>query len=158
MTVFHGSNIGFDRVSLDFAKERRDFGRGFYTTTIQKQAKGWAQDLCLRFKNKDAFLYTFEFNMTDLNCKSFEGISEEWLSFIIKNRMQGGVQHNYDAVQGPVANDRVLPTITLLLNERYEVDEALKRLAFYRLNDRISIHSEKALHHLSFMEKISWKL
>jgi hypothetical protein len=108
MTIFHGSNIDFDRVSLEFAKDRRDFGRGFYTTTIREQAEKWAHDLCIRHKTENAFLYIFEFNKVDLNGKLFDGVSEEWLRFIISNRKQGGVQHDYDIVQGPVANDRIL--------------------------------------------------
>ncbi|MDR0720404.1 MAG: DUF3990 domain-containing protein [Treponema sp.] len=46
MKVFHGTNADFDRVSLDFAKDRRDFGRGFYTTTIREQAADWAESIC----------------------------------------------------------------------------------------------------------------
>jgi hypothetical protein len=38
MILYHGSNVNFDTVSLDFAKDKRDFGRGFYTTTIKEQA------------------------------------------------------------------------------------------------------------------------
>lgn len=30
----------FDKVSLDFAKDRRDFGKGFYTTTL-KEKTSW---------------------------------------------------------------------------------------------------------------------
>jgi hypothetical protein len=157
MTVFHGSNVDFDKVSLDFAKGRRDFGRGFYTTTIRGQAEEWARDLCLRYKAGNAFLYTFEFTRVDLNCKLFDGISEEWLRFIIRNRTRDGVQHNYDIVQGPVANDRIFPTITLFLNGRYDIEYTLKQLSFFRPNDQLSVHSEKALRNLSLVEKRSWK-
>jgi hypothetical protein len=30
MTVFHGSNADFGKVSLDFTKDRRDFGKGLW--------------------------------------------------------------------------------------------------------------------------------
>ncbi|GHT67982.1 hypothetical protein FACS1894110_14530 [Spirochaetia bacterium] len=158
MTVFHGSNIDFDKVSLDFAKDRRDFGKGFYTTTIREQAVLWAQDLCLRYKTEKAFLYEFEFSKINLNGKVFDGISEEWLNFIINNRIQGGIQHNYDVVQGPVANDRIYPTITLFLNGRYDVEYTLKKLAFFKPNNQLSIHSPNALSNLVLKEKTSWKL
>jgi hypothetical protein len=61
MTLFHGTNVSFDEVSLDFAKDRRDFGRGFYTTTIREQAADWAEVMCRRYKTETAYLYTFEF-------------------------------------------------------------------------------------------------
>jgi hypothetical protein len=157
MTVYHGSNIDFDKVSLDFSKDRRDFGRGFYTTTLREQAEEWARDLCIRYKTEDAFLYVFEFNKVDLNCKLFDGISEEWLHFIIRNRKQGGIQHDYDVVQGPVANDNIFPTITLFLSGRYDVEDTLKRLSFFRPNDQLSVLSEKALSNLSLVEKRTWK-
>jgi hypothetical protein len=97
MTVFHGSNVDFDKVSLDFAKDRRDFGIGFYTTTIREQAKAWARDLCIRHKTEN-------------------------------------------------------------LNGRYDVEYTLKQLSFFRPNDQLSVHSEKALCNLSLVEKRSWKL
>jgi hypothetical protein len=89
MTIFHGSNVDFDRVSLDFAKDKRDFGRGFYTTTIREQAEEWARDL--------------------------------------------------------------------FLNGRYDAEYTLKRLAYFKPNHQLSIHSAKALSNLVFKEKIAWK-
>ncbi|MDR0609874.1 MAG: DUF3990 domain-containing protein [Planctomycetaceae bacterium] len=56
MILFHGSNICFDDVSLDFAKAKRDFGKGFYTTTIKEQATSWAENLCRRHKTTTAYL------------------------------------------------------------------------------------------------------
>jgi hypothetical protein len=158
MRLFHGSNAGFDRVSLDFAKDRRDFGRGFYTTMIREQAIVWARDLCFRYKAETAFLYEFEFSMTNLNCKIFDDISAEWLNFIVKNRIQGGIQHDYDVVQGPIANDRIYPTITLFLNGRYDVEYTLKQLRYFKPNHQLSIHSAQALSNLVFKEKITWKI
>ncbi|MDR1078698.1 MAG: DUF3990 domain-containing protein [Propionibacteriaceae bacterium] len=39
LTLFHGSNTVFDQVELSQSRNRRDFGRGFYTTTIRGQAE-----------------------------------------------------------------------------------------------------------------------
>jgi hypothetical protein len=158
MTLFHGSNVGFDRVLLDFAKDRRDFGRGFYTTMIKEQAALWARDLCLRYKTETAFLYEFEFSTTNLKYKIFDDISAEWLNFIVNNRIQGGIQHDYDVVQGPVANDRIYPTITLFLNGRYDIEYTLKRLMYFKPNHQLSIHSAKALSGLVLKEKNAWKI
>jgi hypothetical protein len=157
MTIFHGSNIDFEKVSLDFAKDRRDFGRGFYTTTIKEQAEAWVRDLYIRYTTEIAFLYEFEFFIANLNCKIFDGISKEWLNFIIQNRIIGGIQHDYDVVQVPVANDRMYPIITLFLNGRYDVEYTLKQLAYFKPSRQLSIHSVKALSNLALKEKITWK-
>jgi hypothetical protein len=83
--------------------------------------------------------------------------AEEWLRFIIRNRKQGGIQHDYEVVQGPVANDKIFPTIALFLNGRYDVEYTLNQLSFFRPNDQLSVHSEKALCNLSLVDKRSWK-
>ena len=38
LTLYHGSNAVFDEISLEKSRNRRDFGRGFYTTTVREQA------------------------------------------------------------------------------------------------------------------------
>ncbi|GBU26329.1 hypothetical protein R83H12_03025 [Fibrobacteria bacterium R8-3-H12] len=43
MILYHGSNCEFDIISLEKSKNNRDFGRGFYTTTIEEQAREWAE-------------------------------------------------------------------------------------------------------------------
>ena len=45
LILFHGSNYNFDTVDLSKSKDRRDFGRGFYTTTLSEQAEDWAATL-----------------------------------------------------------------------------------------------------------------
>ena len=37
LTLYHGSNYSFDTVDLSKSKDKRDFGRGFYTTTLREQ-------------------------------------------------------------------------------------------------------------------------
>ncbi|MDR1807637.1 MAG: DUF3990 domain-containing protein [Propionibacteriaceae bacterium] len=40
--LYHGSNAWFDRPLLSAGRNRRDFGIGFYTTTLRAQAEDWA--------------------------------------------------------------------------------------------------------------------
>jgi hypothetical protein len=128
MTVFHGSNADFNRVSLDFAKDRRDFGRGFYTTTIREQAADWAEVICRRYITKTAYLYEFEFSAVSLAVKTFDTMTKDWLNFILENRIKGGVQHSFDIVTGPVANDRTVNTLNLYLDGELSLEETLNRL------------------------------
>jgi hypothetical protein len=158
MTVFHGSNIGFDRVLLSFAKERRDFGRGFYTTTIREQAADWAEILCRRYKTRKAYLYELEFSLTGLAVKTFDAMTKEWLDFILENRLKGGIVHNYDVVTGPVANDRTVNTLNLYLENELTLEETLNRLTYMYANNQISIHTERALCNAVFIRRAEWKL
>jgi hypothetical protein len=43
MALYHGTNKRLEAVDLAMSRDRRDFGRGFYTTTIQEQAERWAR-------------------------------------------------------------------------------------------------------------------
>jgi hypothetical protein len=158
MTVFHGSNADFDRVSLDFAKDRRDFGRGFYTTTIREQAAAWAEIICRRYVTETAYLYEFEFSAASLAVKTFDAMTKDWLNFILENRIKGGVQHSFDIVTGPVANDRTVNTLNLYLDGELFLEETLNRLAYMRANNQLSFHTGKALDSLVFIRREEWKL
>jgi hypothetical protein len=43
LTLYHGSNYLFDVIDLSKSRDRRDFGKGFYTTTLREQAASWAK-------------------------------------------------------------------------------------------------------------------
>ena len=79
----------------------KDFGYGFYCTSIKKQAERWA--LTKRGKhivNK----YIYVENM-ELNILKFTEMTEEWLDFVVDCRQ--GKQHSYDIVEGPMADDTI---------------------------------------------------
>lgn len=42
MRVYHGSSIRIDEIDLSKGRWGRDFGRGFYVTSIRSQAEVWA--------------------------------------------------------------------------------------------------------------------
>jgi hypothetical protein len=157
MILYHGSNVKFETILLEKSKDRRDFGQGFYMTTIQDQAKDWAEILNFRNRKDGIFVYEFELtNFDSLKIRIFDGISREWLDFVKENRTKGGIQHEYDAVKGPVANDRTMETIGLYLSGTYSADEALSRLSYMKPNDQVSIHSGKALENLKFIRRTEW--
>jgi hypothetical protein len=160
MILYHGSNIQFDSISLGFAKEKRDFGRGFYTITIQEQAREWAIIISRRQGTKAAFLYEFECaGFNDLNVMIFEAeYTKEWLDFVAANRTKGGIQHKFDMVKGPVADDRTRETIGLYLSGLLDTEYALKQLSHTKANDQVSFHTEKALNKLKLMRKDEWNI
>jgi hypothetical protein len=157
MILFHGSNCEFDTVSLEKSKNNRDFGKGLYTTTLEEQAKEWAEIIVLRTENGPAFLYEFELpDFVDLSVKTFTGYTLEWLEFVMENRTHGGVRHPYDVVVGPVADDRTRDTIALYMLGIYTEEDALKRLIYMKYNDQVSFHTEESLAKLKLLGVRQW--
>jgi len=154
LILYHGSNCNFDKVDISKSKDRRDFGKGFYTTTLCEQAEDWAGALFDRYKGDGIFVYELELELTgELLVKRFDGLSEEWLLMVQKNRTLGGIQHNFDIVQGPVANDKTARTIALYIAGIIDANEAIKRLQSNRINDQVSLHTSAALSRLKIVRK-----
>ena len=154
LTLYHGSNHNFDEVDLSKSKDRRDFGRGFYTTTLREQAEDWAEALFDRYKGDGIFIYEMELELTEgLSIQKYEGLSEEWLLMVQKNRTLGGIQHTFDIVQGPVANDKTARTIALYIAGIIHANEAIERLQFNQVNNQVSLHTPAALSHLEMVRK-----
>jgi hypothetical protein len=154
MTLYHGSNQDFNNIDLSKSKDRRDFGKGFYTTTIREQALQWGYNMYNRFGGDGIFLYEYDFSpSSDLVSKQFPEISDEWFDFILSNRTLGGLKHGFDYVQGPVANDKTILTITGFIDGLYTREEAMRRLRYNKSNDQVSLHTEKAVSSLKLREK-----
>ena len=53
LVVYHGSCHKFSEIDLSKSHNRRDFGKGFYTTLLKSQSKEWAYRLSLREKKRE---------------------------------------------------------------------------------------------------------
>ena len=93
MIVYHGTNRNFDKIDLTKSKDNRDFGKGFYTTSLPEQASHWL-----------------------------------------------------------VANDNTMRTIALYISGIYTTSQAIEQLRFFKTNNQISFHTEKALVYLKYLE------
>lgn len=150
MILYHGTGIRFEKIDLSKSKDKRDFGKGFYTTTIFEQAEKWAQNQCIRYGTESKIVKEYEYNSDDtLKIKVFKEMDEEWLESIKKCRIEGGTPHGYDIVQGPVANDN---TIALYISEVYTAKQAIEQLRFFKVNDQFSFHTEKSLECLRWIQ------
>ena len=79
----------------------KDFGYGFYCTNLKKQAIRWAMT-----KKGDSVINTYSYQRNEnLQIKTFEEMTEEWLQFVVNCRR--GIEHNYDIVEGPMADDQI---------------------------------------------------
>ena len=154
LTLYHGTTKFFETVDLSKSHNRRDFGMGFYTTILENQAKEWAYRLSLREKTNIYYVnqYSYEENYS-LQIKRFDGLTEEWLEFIKENRSKGGLQHNYDIVIGPVADDNTMETVQLYIAGILNAKEAVERLRYNKVNNQVSFHSEAGIKCLKLLRR-----
>lgn len=157
LIVYHGTCFEFDKIDLSKSHDRRDFGKGFYTTILQEQSKEWAYRLSLREKKKKYFTYEFLFEEVPvLKVKRFDTLNKEWLEFVKQNRSKGGLQHDYDVVIGPVADDNTMETVQLYIANILTASEAVERLRYNQVNNQVSFHTEKALEYLTLLRRTSY--
>ena len=153
MILYHGTNVKFSKIDLQLSKDKRDFGKGFYTTSIFEQAEKWVKNQFIRYGGNGSIVKIFEYEPTSrLKVLQFDSMSKQWLEFVKENRTGGGINHDYDLVIGPVANDNTMRTIALYVAGIYNAEQALEQLAFFNVNDQFSFHTEKALSHLVWKE------
>jgi hypothetical protein len=150
--VYHGSNVLFDHPDLGAARDRRDFGQGFYTTTLRDQADAWAKSMTDRFGGQP-HVYTFGLVTSGLAIQQFNEISIDWLDMVRANRVLGGVRHEFDVVVGPVANDNTMRTVSLYVAGVYDPQEAMRRLRYFKANDQVSLHTPRAMSQLTLKDR-----
>jgi hypothetical protein len=162
MILFHGSNAEVSSIDLSKCGKYKDFGQGFYLTSLKQQAIDWARKITKRFGMGKATLNRYEFD-NDLNNLShiiFTEPNEKWATFIINNRNRDFANHSdrlsnhdnkYDLVHGLVANDDISAILETFLLGILPMSELSQALIYKKLNDQYSFHSVKALSHLKFL-------
>ena len=155
MIIYHGSYVEVNKPDIVHSRDNVDFGKGFYVTPIEEQAKKWS--LKFKEKNKDAIvsIYNLDEKVFD-ECKvlNFASYSEEWLEFILKCR-SGKDTSDYDIVMGGVANDKVFNTVELYFDGLIDKKEAIKRLKYEKPNMQIALRTQAVIDkHISFERSI----
>lgn len=155
MKVYHGSTEIVKKPEIRESNRPLDYGCGFYTTTSFEQAESWVRR---RMKDKGAtvgYINTYEFDDESskaLRRLDFDSPTDEWIDFVMANRMQRGYTHDYDIVFGPVANDRVYTSFALYEGNIIGKDELKSRLKTYKLVNQFLFHTEAALQFLKYLE------
>ena len=134
MKVYHGSYMEVSVIDLSKCEFGKDFGRAFYVTKLQEQAEFWAKKKgkvhnCNGFVTEYNF-YENAFESHNLKILRFDGYNEEWLDFVVKNRRPDAPMHDYDIVEGPVANDDIAQRIFVYLAGEVSRDAFLEELKF----------------------------
>lgn len=153
--LYHGSTVAVKNPSIRPGRPNADFGKGFYTTTNFEQAVRWAHIKQEREESQRAVVSVYEFDETlldrpDLNIRRFTGADEPWLLFVTDCRKSR--RHDYDLVQGPVANDKVFTTVNLFESGVLSAEAAILQLKAYKTYDQLSFHTEKVISSLHFVE------
>jgi len=153
MKIYHGTNVEFGAIDLDLCPPNRDFGRGFYCTNIRKHAKERAESKVDDEGGKVNILeYDFDWNefekcYSDLSIKRFENVCGEWAEFVMFNRLrkENEPSHEYDIVEGSVANDKMFRQFQLYADNKILLNEFVRRLKFREDTHQVVFCSEKAL-------------
>lgn len=153
MILYHGSNIIIEQIDLSKSKPNKDFGRGFYLSDNEAQAYEMAVFKSMQLGGEPA-ISKFEFDDTIMNgaslrVKVFEDYSEEWADFVYANREGKPVDHQYDIVYGPIANDKVGLQIRKLKDGSIDKAEFMNRLKYMKgVTFQFFFGSEEAIKHL----------
>lgn len=137
MKVFHGSFAEIETVDLSKCQANKDFGRGFYVTKYQKQAEEWAEIIGKVNQTvgvvTEFTFYERAFSEENLKTLRFSEYNNEWFDFIILNRnLENPEQkHDYDIVEGPVADDKVQRRINRFLEGEISREDFFEQLTKY---------------------------
>jgi len=136
MKVYHGSYIEIDEIDLAFCETGKDFGQGFYVTKLCEQAEFWAKKKGAR-KKKSGFVTEYDFDEfffenNRIKILRFEDYNEKWLEFVVLNRKNKSKQqaHDYDIVEGPVADDKVATEIDKYIDGLISKEQFLSDLTY----------------------------
>jgi hypothetical protein len=153
MILYHGSNVEVNKPQLITQTRGLDFGAGFYLTVKEEQAQNFTGSVISRRKTGSPTMSIFEDNAHDhLDLLTFPEPNADWLEFIRDNRLKTYSGKQYDIIIGPVANDRVFPTIQALVIGQFTVEAALVALKPYKLFNQYCFTTEKALSALKFIK------
>jgi hypothetical protein len=151
MKVYHGSYTAISVIDLSKCEKHRDFGQGFYVTQYRRQAEEWATKIGLKH-NTQGVVTEFEFfesafNSWKYRVLRFDNYSEEWLDFIVQNRNPNNENptHDYDIVEGPVADDKVQRQLDKYLKGKIPKAIFLDELRYHKPTHQICFCTSRAL-------------
>ena len=155
MRLYHGSLEVVEKPYIQLPSRTLDYGTGFYTTTSEEQAEQWARRRMMAADHISGYVNIYELDESALlECKVlwFDDPDENWLDFVMANRVNQDYHHDYDIVYGPVANDRVYAAFALYESGLLDKQALIRELRTFKLVDQMLFHTEKSLSHLRFIE------
>lgn len=145
MKLFHGSTVIVKKPEIRIEKYNKDFYFGFYCTVIEEQAIRWAT----RFGEGVVNIYEYEADES-LNILKFNQMTEEWLDFVVNCR--NGKSHNYDIVEGPMADDTIYNYIQEFLDGKISREAFWALVKFKYPTHQICFNTPESLKTVTFKE------
>lgn len=151
MILYHGSNTDIESINLDKCLPYKDFGKGFYLTDIEDQARQMAERVA-KIRGGKPVVNKYNFDDTYLTneilcVKTFDKPSEEWALFVMANRNKKATHpiHPYDVVIGPVANDTMATQFRIFEDGFIDSKELSKRLEYKDFTRQLFFATDKAI-------------
>ena len=172
--LYHGTIHSFEEIDVTAGKGFKDFGKGFYATSVSLHAERLAlrnkrieekrqELLSHRLLTKIPVIVAYRYNLvfsedtSGLNVKVFDKTDKEWLRFIVQNRRCADKNHDYDIVIGPTADAET----TAIINDYYDelidsgfaddvCEKVISELQPENLPKQFFFGSEEAIRTLSF--------
>jgi hypothetical protein len=159
MIVYHGSYIEIAKIDLTKCEPKKDFGRGFYVTKIKEQAEIWAKRIGKDHNCKgvvsEFIFYENAFIDGVHRALRFDAYNNEWLDFVTLNRRKDAPlpAHNYDIVEGPVADDRISRQIDNYIEGKISREKFLTMLRHEEPTHQICFCTADSLLMLEYKNK-----
>ncbi|MBR1687939.1 MAG: DUF3990 domain-containing protein [Prevotella sp.] len=150
MKLYHGTNHDFHQINLAKSLPYKDFGRGFYLTDLEPQARRMAMRKASAFGGTPVVQqYQFdESRQTDgsLDVLQFEMPTIEWARFIFGNRSrETHFTHQYDIVIGPIADDGVAFLINQYQSGAITIAQFARMLKYRKLSRQYYFGTARAI-------------
>lgn len=142
--VYHGSNVEVTIPRILQNGFYKDFGYGFYCTNFEKQAKRWAMT-----RKGPSVVNKYRYIPDGaLKILRFDDMTDEWLDFVVDCRR--GIEHEYDIVEGPMADDQIWNFVEGFIDGRVPRDAFWGLVRFSYPTHQIVFCTEEALKTLAF--------
>ncbi len=153
MILYHGTNCDIDEIDLAKCSPKKDFGRGFYLTDIEKQAEYMAIRRVRQSGSGTVTVIKYEFDERlvrgrDLRVRRFDKPTEAWARFILANRGEEDFSHEYDIVIGPIADDGVALQLRRYTEKLISMRTLISELTYRKLNRQYCFCTELAVSKL----------
>lgn len=176
MKLYHGTissgaeNIIKNGIKLQHGKPKVDFGQGFYTTPSFNFAKSTAINKAKKtnsyYNSTYVEPYVLTYNFDEIKAKEkgnilcFSDVDVKWAQFIVNNRNGfeymncigskfHNIKHNFDIVQGAIADKEIVLLAKTLNNLKKKVkEEDVNNILYDYMTKQISFHTYESLEYL----------
>ena len=154
--LYHGTGNYFSKISLDKARDFKDFGKGFYLTTVREQAIDWAEKRA--GKRDRAYVYAYSLKgatiKEDFRILEHLRYTEEWLDLVTECRTNA-YEPEYDIIYDRMADGDTDSIVRNYKAGKISATWALNDIRKWRgAHDQYCFKSEKAIRLLDRIEEV----